>query len=332
MTVVFELNTKGLVLKKLKGTIDTSEYISGEQISNELQISRTAVWKQIQELKKDGYMITSYPNKGYILESSPDILIKEEITPYLNTSVFGRSFYYHKTIDSTNTTAKILAENDENEGAIIVAEEQLNGKGRLGRTWVSPLGKGIYTTIIVRPKIPVHQASQLTLVVATVIAKVLNEQYNIPAKIKWPNDIIANDKKIAGILVEMSSDLDQINYAVIGIGLNVNHSLDSFGGIDPTYTPTSMAMEASSFFNRAEVMIQLINDLEKAYMDYIETGFQGFKPIWEQYAFSINKTINVYTGTTTIVGTLLGINETGALVIDVNGTIQTIYSGELTVS
>lgn len=320
------LINKRLVLMNLK---KASEYVSGEELSNQLKISRTAIWKYIQELRKDGYIINSSTKKGYQLISSPDIVSTEELSAYLNTNSFGRNYNYYESIDSTNTTAKFLAEQSADEGAVILAEEQLNGKGRLGRQWISPHGLGLYFSIIVRPNIPVTQASQITLVIAAVIAKVLNSKYNIPAKIKWPNDILINEKKICGILVEMSSDIDNINYAVIGIGINVNNTEDSFSGITAKYLPTSLLLETSLRANRVMLLAEILNKLELAYDEFIKVGFQGFKSMWETYAYSLGKEISVITSMDNFQGILSGIDNSGALLLDIDGEKKLIYSGEI---
>ncbi|OEF98798.1 biotin--[acetyl-CoA-carboxylase] ligase [Desulfuribacillus alkaliarsenatis] len=320
------MNTKSLILQQLKNATD---YISGEEISNQLNISRTAVWKHIQELKKAGYNINSYTKKGYILTSSPDSIANEEITPNLKTAQFGSSYIYHHSIDSTNISAKFLAEQGAKEGTVVSAEEQTKGKGRLGRLWQSPVGQGLYFSIIVRPQIPVYLAPQITLVVASVIAKVLNEKYNLHAVIKWPNDILVDSKKLAGILVEMSSDIDRINYAVLGIGINVNNPEAAFTKTDTKYQPTSMFNELKTKINRSELLTTLLAELEIAYHTFIESGFNTFKPIWESYAFSINKQIQVTTANQSLTGTLTGIDESGALLLEINGEKHTIHSGEI---
>lgn len=319
-------NKKRLVLARLK---NSSDYVSGEELSNILNISRTAIWKYIQDIRKDGYLINSSTKKGYQIISSPDKVSAEELSTYLDTNIFGKNYNYFETLDSTNTTAKILAEQNADEGTVVLAEQQLAGKGRMGRHWVSPYGMGLYFSIIIRPKIPVNQASQLTLVIAAVIAQLLNNKYNIPAKIKWPNDILVNGKKVCGILVEMSSDIDRINYAVIGIGINVNNNLDSLSMITTNLVPTSLLLETGLRTNRAQIFAELLNKLENAYIEFIESGFEEFKQIWETYAYSIGRLITVETTVENYKGILSGIDKSGALILNINGQKKLIYSGEI---
>ena len=308
---------------------ETDGYVSGEELSKQLSISRTAIWKHIQELKKEGYQIDSITRRGHCLQTTPDLLTAKEVQRNLNTSVFGKSYHYYDTIDSTNATAKILAESGAEEGTVVIAEEQVCGKGRMSRIWLSPERQGIYMSIIVRPQIPTTQAAQLTLVTATVVADYLRKRFQIPAEIKWPNDILVNSKKICGILIEMSSDLDRIHYAVIGIGINVNSTFEGVvGNQESQYWPTSVFQETGTTVDRVEFLSKLLEDLEKAYTSYIELGFQMFKEKWEMYAYSIGKQVTIVTPTENLTGLLQGIDNTGALTLVVDGVQRTIYSGE----
>ncbi len=317
---------KNSILTQLKNATD---YISGEQLSGNLHVSRTAVWKHIQELKKDGYVIDSVTNRGYKLQSSPDTISLVEVQSRLQVRVFGHKYCHYETLESTNTTAKKFAELGEPEGTVVVAEQQTHGKGRMGRQWASPKGRGIYFSLIIRPKIPVMQAPQLTLVVATVIAEAIREQYAVPATIKWPNDIVVNGKKLCGILVEMSSDMDQIHHAVIGIGVNANNTREELPEVVTQWTPTSLYLETGSPIDRAHFTVYVIEQLERAYEMYLMSGFRPFRSKWESMAYSIGNEITITMVGETIRGILLGIEDSGALVIEENGIKRTIHSGEI---
>src|SRR6056297_2013581 len=186
---------KDKVLEILK---ENKEYISGEKISNILDVSRTAVWKNINSLKEDGYEIDSVSRKGYKLISSPDLLSYQEIEPYLNTKFIGRNIQYFDTIDSTNKKVKTIAETSS-DGTVVISEEQTLGRGRLGRNWSSPKGKSLLISILLKPEIEPSRVSSITLVGAVALVKTL-ENFGLKGLIKWPNDIIINYKKVAGIL------------------------------------------------------------------------------------------------------------------------------------
>jgi len=206
------------VLKMLK---ENNDFVSGEDISNKLGVSRTAIWKNINSLKELGYVIVSIPKRGYRLISEPDIILKESIMSDLKTDFIGREIYYYKTIDSTNIYAKKIA-NDSSEGTVVISEEQSMGKGRLGKLWSSPKDCGIYMSIILKPNINVYEAPILTMIAGLSISNALRNITDLDISIKWPNDIIINNKKVCGILTEMSAEIERINYIVLGMGINVN--------------------------------------------------------------------------------------------------------------
>src|SRR5690606_22693461 len=198
---------KNKILEKLK---NSGDFISGQEISKEFHMTRAAIWKYINILREEGYNIESVPSKGYRLSSLPDLLTYEEIKEYLNTDFIGRSVYYFDSIDSTNKKAKEIAI-DESEGAVLIAEEQTQGKGRMGRSWVSPKSKGIWMSIILKPDLEPMKVPKLTLIGAAAVHKALDNM-GIKTQIKWPNDILINGKKICGILTEMSGELNMVNY------------------------------------------------------------------------------------------------------------------------
>ncbi|MDK2794712.1 MAG: BirA family transcriptional regulator, partial [Caldanaerobacter sp.] len=197
------------------------DFISGQKLSEIMKVSRTAIWKQIKELEKLGYKIQAHRKLGYRLISEPDLLIYEEIAPYLNTKFIGRNYIHKESLSSTNDMAKELAYKVP-DGTVIVAEEQTKGRGRMGRSWFSEKSSCILTSVILKPQIRPENTVALTQVAALAVVKAIEEVCSVKTKIKWPNDIILNSKKVCGILTEMSSEIDVVNYIVIGIGINVN--------------------------------------------------------------------------------------------------------------
>ena len=204
------------ILNELKRA---ENYISGEYLSSTLNISRSAIWKHIKNLKSKGYLIDGISNKGYKLISSPDLLNKSELLPLLNTSIIGKNIIHFDDIDSTNIKAKELAQKDIEDGSIIISEKQTLGSGRFNRKWFSPLG-GLWFTLVLRPNIPPTEAPKITQIAAASIYKTLRD-FNINTTIKWPNDILLNDKKLCGILAEMKCDMDRVHYLILGIGISV---------------------------------------------------------------------------------------------------------------
>ena len=198
------------------------KYISGQKISEELGCTRTAVWKHISELKKEGYEIEGIQKRGYRLISIPDSIRPHAIRMNLKTKRMGHEIHYDDVIDSTQDKAHTLALNGAQEGTAVITEQQLKGKGRLGRQWESPKGTGIWMSFILRPNIPPHQAPQLTLLTAVAVAQTIEAATEIQPEIKWPNDILINGKKAVGILTELQAEADLVQSIIIGVGINVN--------------------------------------------------------------------------------------------------------------
>ncbi|WP_369813137.1 biotin--[acetyl-CoA-carboxylase] ligase [Virgibacillus halodenitrificans] len=203
---------------------DKDTYISGQMLSEHLGISRSAVWKHMKNLEKDGYQIEGKSNKGYRIISFPDKLSENTIKWGLNTSWLGSKIIHKESTPSTQVIAHQLAQEGSPHGTIILADEQTSGRGRLNREWFSSKGKGIWMSIILRPEILPYLAPQLTLLTATVLAEVVQKNTTVTPMIKWPNDILINKKKTAGILTEMQAEQDQIQYVIIGIGMNINQT------------------------------------------------------------------------------------------------------------
>ena len=250
------------ILEELKSR--DKEYISGEEISRRLGVSRTAVWKYINRLRQEGYNIESQTNSGYKLVQSPDTLSSFEIQPLLKTRFIGREILYFDSIDSTNSYAKKMGEENIKDGTVIIADEQTSGRGRLGRQWMSPKGKGIWMTILLKPHIAPSEASKITLAAAYALCTAL-DKCGLDVRIKWPNDIVVNGKKLCGILTEMSADMDIIKYIVVGIGLNANLDAHDFDSAIAA-TATSIKIEAGKSISRktveldADVIAILSND------------------------------------------------------------------------
>ncbi|NLY44656.1 MAG: biotin--[acetyl-CoA-carboxylase] ligase [Tissierella sp.] len=317
---------KNKILNLLK---ESDDFLSGEKISEVFGVTRAAIWKYINSLKEDGYEIESISRKGYRLLSSPDILTYEEIKDKLKTEFVGRKVYYYDSIDSTNKMAKDIAHN-EKEGVIVVAEEQLEGRGRLGRHWESPKKKGIYFSIILKPQVPPMKVAKLTLLGAAAVYQALDE-IGINSQIKWPNDIVVNGKKVCGILTEMSSELNMINHVVMGIGVNVNLEENDILE-DLQHKATSLKIESKGKVDRKKLLAAILNKFENLYILFKDGGetSQAIEICRENSAV-IDKEVQVFSGSSKRVGKALDINEEGELLVEFDGKIETVFSGEISI-
>lgn len=322
------MNTRKKLLLELKKTF--GENISGEILSSKLNISRTAVSKHISILKKSGYDIQSSPKKGYRLTALSNLLLPDEITDNIKTSVFGRKdIFYFDTIDSTNNKAKELAAGGAPEGSIVIAEQQSAGRGRKGRSWLSSSGEGLCISLILRPIIPPTEVSKLTLMTAVAISEALLNFTDIELKIKWPNDILVNGKKLAGILTEMSMEVDAIDYVIVGLGLNINSKKSSFSD-EVKEIATSIQIETGNVFSRAMIVKLFLSWFEKLYFEVQEKGFHTIIKRWKELSNIIGKKVSVNEAGQTLIGTVKDIAEDGTLIlIDVNKQIQKIISGDV---
>ncbi|WP_244834884.1 biotin--[acetyl-CoA-carboxylase] ligase [Clostridium sp. BJN0001] len=313
------------ILEKLK-TADN--YISGEALSSLLNITRSAVWKHIKSLKNKGYKIEGISNRGYKLLSCPDILSSNELSPLLKTKTLGRNIIHFDDIDSTNTEAKKLAQNNAPSGSIVISETQNSGSGRFKRVWTSPKG-GIWFTLILRPEIVPQQAPKITQIAAAAMNKTLNEK-NIDTKIKWPNDIILNNKKICGILCEMKCDMDIIHYMIVGIGLNVNISRESFDD-DLFKTASSLMIEKKKTFSRAEILASFLKNFEDMYDSFVEKNdLTETINICRENSNTFGRKAKLITLNNEEIVTCIGISDSLNLIVkDSSGTEREILSGEI---
>lgn len=253
--------------KILKCLRETEDYVSGQELCRMLDVSRTAIWKVMNQLKDEGYVIDAVKNKGYKLIQTPDIVTAEEVDSLLETEWAGHPVVYEEEQESTNQTAKMLAEQGASHGTLVVAERQVSGRGRRGRPWHSPKGSGIWMSILLRPQIHPMSASMLTLVAAMAVYDAISSRVEGCA-IKWPNDIVINGRKVCGILTEMSSELDNIHYVVIGIGINVN--TDDFPE-DIAAVAASMHVITGEYYKRAEIIADVWKSFEKYYDQFLQT-------------------------------------------------------------
>jgi BirA family biotin operon repressor/biotin-[acetyl-CoA-carboxylase] ligase len=313
-------------LKQQKGS-----WVSGELLSREMAISRAAIWKHIRGLKQDGYVIESSPKKGYLLREAPDFLLPEEIRDGLCAINFGRKeIFYFKEIDSTNEKAKSLAAEGAPEGTLVVAESQTKGRGRRGRGWFSPFGEGIYISLILRPSIAPNEAPKITLMTAVVVAEALLAMIpSLSVRIKWPNDILVNGKKMAGILTEISTEMDLVEFIVIGLGVNVNMNIDRFPK-EIRGQATSILISTGSHFSRSAIVKAYLQYFEKYYGIFKKNGFETVMRRWRGLSDIIGQKVMVDVMGEKHVGDVMNVDNNGILILkDDRGRIQRIFSGDV---
>lgn len=285
-------------------------YISGEEISHSLNISRAAIWKYIQELRENGYDIVAVPHLGYKLNSSPDKLFPSEIQFDLNTKSLGHKIVYYDTVDSTMDAAFQSGLENAPEGTIVLAEGQTKGRGRLGRSWVSPKGKGIYLSLILRPKFPPNEVSRLTLLCGVALCEAIKNMTDIFPMIKWPNDILINGKKVAGILTELNAEADRVKFVVIGIGLNVNAKADTLPS-----GATSLRNELKRQISRVEMTKEILRQIEQWYETLKKGGFLPIIKRSKELSVTLHKRVKVTDPSGHVEGEAVDIDEDGGLVI-----------------
>jgi BirA family transcriptional regulator, biotin operon repressor / biotin---[acetyl-CoA-carboxylase] ligase len=309
-----------------------STHISGSLLASCLHLTRTAVWKHIRTLKSMGYGIQAHPKKGYILTDVPDLLIPEEISPALRTTWIGRTYLHYRETGSTNDQALSQAALGAPHGTVIVAEQQTAGRGRLRRSWVSSPHCGIYMSILLRAPLPVRDAPQSTLVAALSLVKVLRELYHLQAAVKWPNDVLIQDKKVAGILTEMQSDQEFTRFLVIGIGINVNHTKDELNEPQAPfrYPATSVAIELADRVRRRDLLLGYLHQFERDFERFLASGFAVLVPEFEDASATLGRNVIVQCGNSVYSGKATGLTPEGALrLLTEDGREEIVWAGDV---
>ena len=322
---------KSEILKLLR---ETDGYISGQQISEQFGVSRTAVWKVIRQLQEDGYQVEAVRNKGYHIVDSPDVMTKEELDSLMKTQWAGRNILYYDVTDSTNLRIKQAGDEGAPHGTLAVADRQTAGRGRRGRTWISPAGSSIYMSILLRPEITPDKASMLTLVMALSVAEGIEQcidQYeSLELQIKWPNDIIIRGKKLAGILTEMSTQIDYINHVTVGVGINVNMTdfPEDISGI-----ATTLQLECGHTVKRAPLIAAVMERLEENYDIFLKTeDLSGMIDRYSALLVNLDRDVQIIGAKETYQAHAIGIGRTGELIVRrKDSTVEKIYAGEVSV-
>jgi BirA family biotin operon repressor/biotin-[acetyl-CoA-carboxylase] ligase len=305
-------------------------FVSGEVISARLGISRNAVHKHVKSLRKRGYQILGISRRGYKLEAEPVKLVVPVITEMTQGSMFGRSFRYYDEIESTNVEAKELAMAGAPEGTVVIAELQLAGRGRLGRRWTSPAGKGLLFSVILRPTLPMSRAHMLTIVAAVAAARGIEAQTEASVRIKWPNDLFVGDRKAGGILLEVAGEQDVVEWVIVGIGINVNTEYAELP-VDLRRTAVSLKMATGEPVDRSELLARILLALETAYKEAQKHGFDRALSEFRQRDYLLKRSVSVQTREGSVIGEATGIDNQGALLVQLpHRHIRRFHSGDVT--
>jgi BirA family biotin operon repressor/biotin-[acetyl-CoA-carboxylase] ligase len=301
------------------------DYISGDQLSQRLGMSRQALWKHIQEFKEAGYDIVAVPHLGYRLVSSPDRLFPFEVGRDLNTKFVGKKIYYFDNLASTMNVAMQLGVEGSPEGTLVLSESQTKGRGRLGREWFSPKYKGIYLSLILKPKILPAEASMFTLLAGVSISEAIKEMASLDAHIKWPNDIIIGNRKLGGILTELNAEMDEVNFLIIGVGLNVNNDKKTLPA-----GATSLKEQKKEHINRVGLLQEILRNIESNYLLFQNKGAHPIIEKWRELSITLGKRVKIYFHKEHIEGEALDIDIDGGLLIRRDsGITDKVMSGDV---
>ena len=305
--------------------------VSGGELARDLGVSRAAVWAHIEELRAIGYDIEAGPHLGYRLLSVPDVLHADEMYARLGrTRVIGREIQVFEETTSTNDLMARLARAGVKEGVVIFAESQSKGRGRLGRRWISPARKGLWFSVLLRPDIQPQAATQLTIASATALARAITLQTGIVPEIKWPNDILIRGKKIAGILTEMSAELDHLKEVILGIGIDVNQEANEFPAA-LRKTATSIRIESGQMVDRAGLAVAILRELDRDYERIKRGEFDVVAEQWQEHCSTIGSQVSIRVGDRVIRGRAEALDADGALLLrGQHGHLERIIGGDVT--
>jgi len=305
--------------------------VSGAGLAEQLRISRAAVWSHIEELRQLGFEIEAGPHFGYRLVGEPDALIADDLVARLGrVKVIGRDIRVFKQTTSTNDVIEKLARDGVREGVVVFAESQTRGRGRLGRKWISPAKKGLWFSILLRPRLRPAETTRLTVASSTALRRAIESQTQLKTEIKWPNDILIGGKKVAGILTELSAELDQVKHIVLGIGVDVNLDEDELPA-ELRKVAGSLKAASGKTIDRAELATKILHELDADYFKICSGKFSDVADEWEENCTTIGKNVTVQIGTRKFRGRAESLDEHGALLLRTeHGRLEQITGGDVT--
>ena len=320
--------TSNQIIKFLQAS--PGKYTSGESINKELILSRSVINSHIKLLDKQNHSVEWEFQQGYQLPQKNDLLNSEEISAGLETEFCGSNIHCFTSTDSTNHQAHILAAQGAANGSVVLTEEQTGGKGRRGRSWFSPKGGGLWMSILLYPRgQSPEKFSPFTAAAAVMIAKALNRFSKQPITVKWPNDLLVEGKKVGGILTEMNMNSNEVNYIILGLGININQASQDF---PPELQETATSLHASSgyYYNRQLLCCSILNEIEDGYLLFLRDGFAPFREAWKELSSTLGEEISIHCGKRNHKGLAVDIDEQGALVIKDNTDTRHHFSyGEI---
>ena len=309
---------------------ERGDYVSGQELCGRFNVSRTAVWKAVGQLKKEGFSIEAVQNRGYRLVQEEEVFGQHELESRMDTRWAGHPVTYYEVLDSTNLRAKLDAEKGAPQGTLVVADMQTAGRGRRGRSWSSPAGTNAYFTLILKPDFEPDKASMLTLVMAMAVAEGIREACGLEALIKWPNDIVVGGKKVCGMLTELSVQQEYIQHVVVGAGVNVG--IQEF---PPEIADTAACLEeeCGRRVPRAQLIVHIMKAFEKYYEKFMETlDFSVLKEAYDNRLVNCGREVCVLDPKGEYTGISRGINSVGELLVELpDGPERTVYAGEVSV-
>jgi BirA family biotin operon repressor/biotin-[acetyl-CoA-carboxylase] ligase len=322
------MTTDAKILSALRQNPDG---VSGAELAEQLGISRAAVWARIEELRRVGFDISASPHFGYRIIGEPDALLADDLLARLGkTKVIGRDIQVFEQTTSTNDVIEKLARDGVKEGAVVFAESQTKGRGRLGRKWISPGRKGLWFSILLRPDLRPQETTQLTVASATALRRAIQSETGLNPEIKWPNDILIGGKKVAGILTELNAELDKVRYVILGIGVDVNFAGNEFPA-ELKRTATSLKIETGETISRATLATAVLRELDEDYSRVCVGKFSRIADEWEEHCATIGRNVTVQTGGRKTRGCAESLDDDGVLLLRTeHGHLERITGGDVT--
>jgi BirA family biotin operon repressor/biotin-[acetyl-CoA-carboxylase] ligase len=322
------MTTDAKILSALR---ENPDGVSGADLAGQLGVTRAAIWGRIEQLRQLGYEIEAGPHFGYRLVSAPDVLHADDLLARLGkTKVIGRDIRVFEQTTSTNDVIEKLARDGVKEGAVVFAESQTKGRGRLGRKWISPERKGLWFSVLLRPDLRPQEATQLTVASATALRRAIQSETGLHPEIKWPNDILIGGKKVAGILTELSAELDRVRHVILGIGVDVNLGASEFPP-ELRRLATSLKIESGKTISRSELATAILRELDG---DYARIGGGRFAEVadeWEAHCQTIGRNVTIQTGDRKIRGRAESLDDDGALLLRTeHGHLERVTGGDVT--
>jgi len=316
---------------QILAALRAEESVSGADLAHRLGISRAAVWARVEEMRELGYEISASPHRGYRLVGVPDVLHADDLLSRLSPAlVVGRDIQVFQETTSTNDVMEKLARDGVAEGAVVFAETQTRGRGRLGRTWLSPLGKGLWFSVLLRPSLCPQETTRLTVAAATALSRAIARQTSLVPEIKWPNDLLIRGRKVAGILTELRAEVDQVKYVILGIGVDVNQQAEDFPR-ELKAIATSLRKEAGQPFRRADLAAAMLEELDRDYARVCRGDFDGIAQEWEERCTTLGHQIGIRMGDRITYGRAEALDTDGALLVRTqHGHLERITGGDVT--